>query len=808
MRIIPFLVSVTAVVSGVWAQADTDLPKETHNYQSDVARMRKIVINSLYSHNEIFLRELISNANDAIEKLRLTALTDKDLQAVEPLNITIVPDIAKKTLTITDTGIGMTADELRANLGTLAKSGTSEFVAKAESTDTSGQGNLIGAFGLGFYSSFLVADKVIVASRPPPSKKNPHPEQYIFSSAADDSSFEIYTDPRKSTLAHGTEITLHMKEDALEYLDYDKIVSLVQKHSSYSSSFPIYLHRVRVEEMPVEDEEPALKDQTSPEDDDEAVLEDADEVEDKTPETKMVSVEEWVHLNSQQPLWQRDPKDITDEEYKTFYSAFFKDSEEPMAWDHFSGEAGASVAFKAIVYLPSKIPEEYWQQPLEFRGKDTKLLVKRTFITSDFGDYALPKWASWVKVVVDADDLPLNVSRETLQHSRFLRQLQSIILKHLIGLFAKRAAIEDHESEEFRKFYDVYGSVLKLGAVEDAKNREKLGALIRFTTNQREYVSLDDYAENKRQGQKQIFYLAEMGRRTEDLAKSVFVEKLHARGYEVLLMNEPLDEILVQNMRTYNKLRFQDVAKTGLKFGDEETEEEEKAQLQEMKERFKPLTDYLRREAREAVRDVVISNRLVTSPCAVVADSFGYTANIQRLMSAQSSNSKDKDPMLELALKAKTLEINPRSPLIEGLLRRVEALGDDPDADDEEELQEVASILIDGALVRSGFDVPDSNMFFSRVDRVLRRSLGVSETAPTDDSVRTAPPVDPELPADEEPEFDMSMFGTPKMFGEGGDVEDGPGIVLPDEMKDKVRIEMEEIDEEGNPVVKAEHDEL
>ncbi|KAI5893308.1 heat shock protein Hsp90 [Schizophyllum commune H4-8] len=802
MRILPFLLSAAAVVSSVWA----DTGAEKYNYQSDVARMRKIVINSLYSHNEIFLRELISNANDAIEKLRLTALTNKDLQVTEPLNITIVPDLEKKTLTITDTGIGMTADELRDNLGTLAKSGTSEFLAKAESTDTTGRGNLIGAFGLGFYSSFLVADKVEVASRPPPSAKNPNPKQHVFASAADDSSFEIYPDPRDVTLAHGTEITLHLKDDALEYLKHDKIVDLVQKHSSYSSSFPIFLHRVRVEEVPVEEEdEPVLKDQTTPEDEDEAILEDEEVKEPKTPETKMVSVEEWIHLNSQQPIWQRDPKEISDEEYKEFYKAFFKDSEEPMAWDHFSGEAGSGVNFKAIVYLPSKITEEFWQQPLEARGKDTKLLVKRTFITSDFGEHALPKWASWVKVVVDAEDLPLNVSRETLQHSVFLRQLRSIILKHIIGLFAKRAAIEDHDNEEFRKFYDTYGSILKLGAVEDAKNREKLAALVRFTTNQREFVSLDDYIENKRQGQKQIFYLAEMGRRTEDLAKSVFVEKLHARGYEVLLMVEPLDEILVQNMRTYNKLRFQDVAKSGLKFGDEEDEEEEKAKLQELKERFKPLTDYLRREARDAVRDVVITNRLVTSPCAVVADSFGYTANIQRLMSAQASHAKDKDPMLELAMKAKTLEINPRSPLIEGLLRRVEALGDEPDPEEEEELREVASILIDGALVRSGFDVPDSNEFFSRVDRVLRRSLGVSESAPTDDSVKSAPPVDPELPVEEEPEFDMSMFGTPKVMGE----EDGvPGIQLPDELKDKVHIEMEEVDEEGNVVEKAQHDEL
>jgi len=404
-----------------------------------------------------------------------------------------------------------------------------------------------------------------------------------------------------------------------------------------------------------------------------------------------------------------------------------------------------------------------------------------------------------VKVVVDADDLPLNVSRETLQSTRFLRQLKQIIIKRMIQLFHK---IAEEDSEKFEKVQETYGSIFKLGAVEDIKNRDKLIELTRFHTNQRNNTSLDQYLENKKQGQKQIFYLADIGKKPEHLAQSVFVEKLHARGYEVLLLSEPLDEILVGNIRHWKNVPFQDVAKAGLKFGDEELDpEEEKERLDGLNEKFKPLLEWLKQEAKDVVRDVVLSNRLVKSPCAIVADAHGYTANVQKMMSASNARA-DKGPLHDFAMKAKLLEINPRSPLMEGLLRRVENLpaeDEDKDLEAEDELKEVASILIDGALVRSGFDVPDSNRFFSRVDRVLRRSLGVSEHAPTDETVKPAPPVDPELFSEGNEPFDSSVFPPEEDDGKAR-------VIVSEHMKDDLQIEMEEIDEDGNPVV--EHDEL
>ncbi|CAA7259747.1 unnamed protein product [Cyclocybe aegerita] len=818
----PILLSLTVLASQVLAEdaGPVDTLKVKHNYQSDVSRLRKIVINSLYSHQEIFLRELISNANDALEKLRLTALTDKSVwDGSDPLNITIKSmkneDGKGGCLVVADTGIGMTPEELATNLGTLAKSGTSDFLARAEgSTDATATGNLIGAFGLGFYSSFLVADRVEVASLPPATAKNPNPQQHVFTSSADDSTFEVYPDPRGNTLGRGTEITLHLKPDASEYLEDATLSALVHKHSAFSSSFPIYLFERWTEEVPEEIEEvtPSETEATSSEtaevaetpkadaDEDEAIVEDVtiEEEAKEPPPPKMVNVtkEQWSHLNKQPPLWARDPKNVTKEEYDLFYTTFFKDFQRPLAWHHFSGDAGSGSAFKALLFFPSKLPEEYWQKPLEYKSKDVKLMVKRVFITSDLGDQALPQWASWVKVVVDAEDLPLNVSRETLQSNRFMRQLRQLIIKRMIQLFTKIS--EGDDKAQFDKMHETYGSILKLGAVEDEKNREKLAGLARFTSNQRNETSFDQYVENKKKGQKQIFYLAEIGKKPEDLAQSVFIEKLHARGYEVLLLTEPLDEILVGHLRQWKGMPFQDAAKAGLKFGDEDIDpEEEKEQQKTLEENFKPLIEYLKKEAGDAVRDVVLSNRLVKSPCAIVAETGGYTANVAKMMAASNAKGNRGGILHDYAMKAKLLEINPRSPLIEGLLRRVKDLPTDEnerDLESEEELQEVTSILIDGALVRSGFEVPDNNKFFTRVDRVLRRSLGVSEAATTDETVKPAPPAVKDLSEDERDE-------TPKP-----EEPTGPGIILPDHMKDKIELTMEEIDEEGNPVVQ--HDEL
>ncbi|THH19791.1 hypothetical protein EW146_g1461 [Bondarzewia mesenterica] len=776
---------------------------------------------SLYSHRDVFLRELISNANDALEKLRLLSLTNKEMwDGTSPLNITIKvvrdEDGSGGRMIITDTGIGMTPDELTKNLGTLAKSGTSEFLARAEdSQDTTGSGHLIGAFGVGFYSSFLVADKVYVSSVAAKSANNLEPAQYVFASSADDSDFSVYPDPRGRTMERGTEITLILKPDALEYLENRNIITLVHKHSTFSSTFPIYIFTQEERQVPVEEEEateptPSPEAEKSEDDDDEATIEEVDEeIKKKTPETKTIVVDEWVHLNAQPPLWMRqvlDPKEIEDVEYELFYQATFKDFNRPLAWHHFSGDTGAGVSFRAIVFVPSKlcVPIMPWTDSTPFSSRQGCSIDGQTRIYHVRASErtGCRNGLGWVKVVVDAEDLPLNVSRETLQNTAFLKQLKQLIIRRLIQIFTR---IADEDPTKFAEILKVYGNVFKLGSVEDLKNREKLVPLTRFATNQRNSTSLDEYLENKKQGQKQIFYVSDMGKSVTSLMKSVFVEKLHARGYEVFLLTDPLDEVLFQNIRKWKGVPFQDVAKAGLKFGDEDLDpEEEKAKQKALNVKFTPLLKWLKDQTKDVVRDVVVSDRLVSSPCAIVADVGGYTANVQRMMSG-SNNRQANSAMHDFAKRQKVLEINPRSPLIEGLLRRVEQLPseeEERDIETEDELREVSAILIDGALVRSGFDVTDSDEFLVRVDRVLRRSLGVSETAPTDTTVKPAPPVDPELLDESEyepkPEFPV-MPDLPED-------DDGPArVIVPDHLKDQIQIEMEEIDEDGNAVV---HDEL
>jgi len=823
MRILSALLLLATPVAHVLAQeAAGGARGEKHEYQSDVARLRKIVINSLYSHRDVFLRELISNANDAIEKLRLTALKGKthiDLDA--PLNITlkfVKDDENTPKLIITDTGIGMTPEELKANLGTLAKSGTSEFLAKADGDNDS---NLIGQFGVGFYSSFLVASHVYVASRAAPSKENPNPVQHVFSSSAEDGSFEVYQDPRGNTLGHGTEITLLLKPDAKEFADSGTIQTLVEKHSAFSTSFPIYLYEQVKSEVPDEDAiekssgetETTSKDETDApvkseaEDDGEAVIEDVTEKKPETPKkTKTVLNDHWQRLNEQQPIWQRDPKEVTEEDYKQLYKATFHDYMEPLTWYHFTGDV-AGTTFKAVFFVPSTVPMDFWnsQKP---GGTDFRLLVKRVFITSDLGENALPKWISWLKVIVDADDLPLNVSRETLQNTRFLRQLKSAIMKRFITHVTKLAEGAD---EKFEKISKAYNPVFKLAAVEDEKDNTKLAGLVRWDSNFRNATSLEQYVANRKKGQKQIFYLAGMGQSTQDLSKSVFIEKLTARGYEVLLFPEPLDEILTSKLRKYGGMKFQDAAKAGLKFGDEdENSETEKERQQTLEERYKPLTSWLEKQAKHVVSDVKVSQRLVTSPCAIVAHQFGHTANVERLMRAQAQ--RGDTPRQDWQKTMKTLEINPKSPLIEGLLRRVEQLPENESEADEEtlaELQEVVSILIDSSLVRSGFEVADPNVFFTRIDHVLRRSLGVSEKLEADKEVKPAPPVETG-PINEDTEDEPE----PQMPGMGGDFVDWKDFKAQQEAKKQAGagvVEEPAAEAEAEAKVEAEtpaHDEL
>ncbi|KAM0750396.1 heat shock protein Hsp90 [Meredithblackwellia eburnea MCA 4105] len=737
---------------------------ETFQYQSDNARLMSTVIHSLYTDRAVFLRELLSNSNDAIEKVRLMSLTDPTLLAAAPnLNVSVVADKTGNRIIIRDSGVGMTKEALMSNLGTIARSGTSEFLSKLEKGDGS---NLIGQFGLGFYSSFLVADKVTVAS-----KSTEEPVQHIFESDANAQTFSIAEDPRGNTLGRGTEITLWLKEDAAEFLEQETLRTQIARHSEFGAS-PIYLWVEKSVEEPIEEDEAEAA--PEPSEDDEVKVEEEKEKEVKT---KTVIKGDWERINDVAPLWMRDSKDVSEDEYEQFFQSTFKDTSAPLAWSHFKGDAG-STSFKALIYIPSAMPNDFYSKDY-LSLESLKLFVRRVFITSDLGKDYIPKYLNWIKIFVDADDLPLNVGRDNLQKNKALGQIKRNLVKRTLDLFA---ALATKDPVKYNELYSKAGVAIKLGAIDDTKNRARIVKLLRFETSaSANLTSLDDVVARRKKGQEQIFFVASAGEKKASLQKSPFVERIIARGYEVLYFGEPMDEMLVSAIGSYEGLKFQDVAKKGLKFGDEDDDQDAKDEEESLKATFEPLANYLKKQLSESVNEVVISNRLTTSPCLVVTDSYAWTANMERLMAAQNSAGGDNFMTNFMKTQKRTFEINPKHPLIEGLLEKVEEVQGDEAG--EAELNETIAVLWQTALVRSGFTVPDPNIYFSQVEALLRRSLGVSETAKARDAedVKPAPPVetgpirpsDPAYDPKANEEANVPEFENPSEWANWADVKKG-----------------------------------
>ncbi|KAJ8297226.1 ATP-dependent permease MDL1, mitochondrial [Rhodotorula toruloides] len=729
-RLVPALASVLAATAAAAAGAGDAAPQatflspeqlataggESYTYQSDIARLMRVVVSHLYHDRDVFVRELLSNANDALEKVRLIALTDPSiLEPAEQLNVTVLADKDSGRIVIRDSGVGMSKEQLAANLGTIARSGTSEFLENLEKGDG---GNLIGQFGLGFYSSFLVADRVTVAS-----KTADDTEQWVFESEANADGFKIVKDPRGPTLGRGTEITLYLKPDAAdEYLDLPKLRYLIQKHAEYNAA-PIYLWSSAsldpsVNAVPVVEAE-----------DDEIKVED---------EATAVEQPQWDLVNDRPPLWMRDSKDVTEEEYENFYMKTFDSPDAPLAWAHFKGDAGTT-SFRALVYIPSALPNDFYSKDY-ISLNSLKLFVKRVFITSDLGPNYLERHMNWIKVFIDVDDLPLNVGRDSLQKTKALAQIKKNLQKRVYDLFAQ---IASQDPSKYAELYEKAGVALKVGAVEDAKNRDRIVKLLRFTTSAQENsTSLDEVVARRKQGQTQIYYIAGAGQKKDSLEKSPFVERILARGYEVLYFTDPIDEMVINSVPTYGGLRFQDVAKDGVKFGDED--DDEKKEEEDLKSTFAPLVGYLKKELAEFVDKVTISTRLTTSPCLVTAGTYGYSGNMERLLAAQNQGSDNF--MLNFArMQKKNFELNPKHPLIERLLEKVDEAGDDEDA-----LAELKE-SVQTALLKSSYQVPDPNSYFSLVESMLRKSLGVSQTAQAEVDVKPAPPVETGPPPSEPP---------------------------------------------------------
>merc|ERR1712131_370375 len=616
---------------------------EEMEFQAEVNRMMKLIINSLYKNKDIFLRELISNASDALDKIRLNSLTDASaLTATDELSIKIKVEKDANVIHVTDTGVGMTSADLKKNLGTIAKSGTSEFFEKMSMSGAEDSASdLIGQFGVGFYSAFLVADKVVVTS------KNNDDEQFVWES--DSESFTIAKDPRGDTLKRGTTVSLYLKEEAGDYLQHQSVKDLIQKYSQFIN-FPIYLwgsSQVE-EEVPVEEE---ADEEVKADDDDEAAVE--DEAEEEKPKTQKVTktVWDWELINSTKPIWQRKMADITEEEYEEFYKAIAKDTTTPMTKTHFSAEG--EVSFKAILFVPKAAERDMFNDCGQKRTDNIKMYVRRVFITDDFTDM-MPKYLQFIRGVVDSDDLPLNVSRETLQQHKLLKVIKKKLVRKALDMIKKIDAVD-----YVKKFWKEYSTNIKLGVIEDHSNRTRLAKLLRFITSHDESnpSSLEEYVERMKEGQEKIFLCA--GNGIEDVKNSPFMERLVKKGYEVIYLTEPVDEYTIQALPEFDGKRFQNVAKDGVETADDNKNYQEK-----MEAKYEKLTSWLKSNPlRDLIENAKISQQLENSPAALIASQYGWSGNMERIMKAQAYNTGNDASSDYYSKQKKTMILNPRHPL-------------------------------------------------------------------------------------------------------------------------------------------------
>lgn len=710
--------STTAAKPATHIDVDALKPElgESFAMKTENQRLMNIIVNSLYTTREVFIREMLANACDAIDKLKRKAFGNAQLtkEISEESRVTVSIDKAAGTITFADNGIGMTKDELREYLGTIAKSGTAETISRLkESQDAA---TLIGQFGVGFYSGYLIGDRIIVSS-----KSDDDPKQWVWIGSATSSDFTIVEDPRGATIRRGTEVTIKVRPEEGQFLDANEVLRHMKTYATYFP-YPIYLQRTKMVEREVEAAAAEKPEKAAGEEESVEVQSDEEGEKGKEEQAKQTIKEEVledVHVNAQKPLWMRDPKTVSKEEYAQMYRTVFKANEDPLAVTQFVAEGDTT--FRVILLIPKTAPFDVYS--LKDAKPDVHLYVRRSFVTNTIADI-LPAPLSFVKCIVDSDDLPLNVSREFLQETPTLRAIKAKVLSKAIEMFLDMAR-DPERAEDFKKFWQVYSNHIKFEIARRENLRAKLAPVLRFESNTSDgkLVSFDEYVDSKPEGQKHILYLTGLSK--AEVVKSPFMERPRAKGLQVLYAVDPIDEQTLKALHKYRDLPFQNIAQDGLKL--DETDDEKAKRAERVKE-FTPLSDWLKKHLAKDIDKVVISDRLVKSPFAIVASQFGLTGHMEKLMLSQRTGGKEDPLMSFFATQKKILEINPDHQTVKLLLEAVKQDVDNAD------LPNIVRALYDSAMLTSGFTLHYPRRFANSVERMAFKILGGSYDEPAEDN--------------------------------------------------------------------------